>query len=349
MGSESAKPPAGRRVVFLTDGETDWYGDDYAIERQRWSPLGLELAAAGCTTEANVLKAVEGAEAVVSISVRVPVTARVIRALNRCRIIVRAGVGTNNVDLDESTTRGIVVTNVPDYCTADVADHTVALIMTLVRRIPFLDHFVRSGGWQYSVQFTGPVPRLSTMVLGLVGYGRIARVVAEQMRDRVKRMLAHDPHVSQEAADPCGVTMVSLDELLTQSDIISLHLPLTPETHQLIGRQELDRVKPVALLVNTSRGAVVDEHALAEALREGRLACAGLDVLAQEPLQSDHPLASLPNVVLTPHFAGYSESAKVDLRTSVASAVADVFLGRWPAHCVNPEVNPRYPLRESGQ
>jgi D-3-phosphoglycerate dehydrogenase len=344
MPNKTTDALAGGRVVFLTDGELDWYGDDYAVERQAWAPLGVTAASYGCRDENDVMAAVQEADVVVSISVRVPLTARVIATLERCRCIVRAGVGTDNVDLAAATEAGILVANVPDYCTADVADHTVALILALARRIPFLDRFVRSGGWQYSVQFTGPVPRLATLSLGLVGFGRVARAVASRMQGWVRMILASDPYVEQREALSYGVPLVSLEALLQTADIISLHLPLLPTTHRLIGAAELARIKPSAVLVNTSRGGVLDEVALACALREGRLAGAGLDVLDDEPLSPDNPLASLDNVILTPHFAGYSEAAKRDLRESVARSVSLILQRSWPPHVVNPTTVPRFSL-----
>jgi D-3-phosphoglycerate dehydrogenase len=337
------------KAVFLTDGETDWYGDNYAIEKARWSELGIETVACGCETEDEVLVAVCDADAIISISVRVPITGRVIHSLDRCRCIVRAGVGYDNIDLAAATKQNIVVNNVPDYCTADVADHTVAMILALVRRLPFLDRFVRGGGWQYSVQFTGPVPRLETLTLGLVGFGRIAREVTAKISPLVASVLAHDPYVDSKEAARRGVQMVSLETLLTDSDILSLHLPLLPATHHLIGAEQLALMKSLALLVNTSRGGLVDQEALASTLAEGRLAAAALDVLEVEPLRDDNPLAPLDNVLFTPHFAGYSESAKTDLRKGVAESVAAVFSGFWPSHVLNPEVALRLTLKDHPQ
>jgi D-3-phosphoglycerate dehydrogenase len=342
MSIDTTEALSGSRVVFLTDGELDWYGDDYTVERGVWAPLGVTVASHGPQDEDDVMAAARGADVVVSISVRVPLTARVIATLDRCHGIVRAGVGYDNIDLAAATEAGILVSNVPDYCTADVADHTVALILALARRVPLLDRFVRSGGWQYSVQFTGPVPRLSTLSLGLVGFGRIARAVASRMKEWVRMILAHDPHVNPTEALSYGVPLVSLEALLQTADIISLHLPLLPTTHRLIGAAELARVKPSAVLVNTSRGGVLDEDALAQALREGRLAGAGLDVLEDEPLSPDNPLASLENVILTPHFAGYSEAAKRDLRQSVARSVSLLLQRSWPPNVLNPTTVPRF-------
>ncbi len=329
---------SGFKAVFLTDGETDWYGDNYAVESALWSELGISSVAFGCKTEDEVLAAAHDADAIISISVRVPISGRVIRSLDRCCCIVRAGVGYDNIDLVAATERNIVVNNVPDYCTADVAEHTVAMILTLVRRLPFLDRFVRSGGWQYSVQFTGPVSRLETLTLGLVGFGRIAREVTAKISPLVASVLAYDPYVCDADMIQQGVQSVSLETLLSESDILSLHLPLLPATHHLIGQEQLALIKSSALLINTSRGGLVDQDALASALAEGRLAAAALDVLEEEPLSDDNPLASLDRVLFTPHFAGYSESAKTDLRKSVAESVAAVISGFCPSHVLNPEV-----------
>jgi D-3-phosphoglycerate dehydrogenase len=334
--AEESQHDQGELVAILTDGRADWYGDDYQLERELWEPLGLRVRTGCGDSETSVIEQGEGAGAIVSLGLRVPLTARVISCLSRCRVLVRSGVGAENIDVNAATTRGIAVCHVPDYCSADVADHTVALILALVRRVVLLDRFVRAGQWQDPVGVTGPVPRLGSLALGLIGLGRIGRLVLARMAPMVRRVVVHDPYASNEAAGACGVSLGPLDEVLAEADILSLHAPLTMETRHLIGRAQLARMKPGAVLVNTARGGIVDEAALVQMLSEGHLAGAALDVLEEEPPAADSLLLKLDNVIVTPHFGGYSEEAKRTLRARVAQAVADVMQGRWPADVLNP-------------
>jgi D-3-phosphoglycerate dehydrogenase len=340
-GAESGHR-AGGRVAIFTDGRPDWYGDDYRLERRVWEPLGLELWSGCGDRESTVIERAKEVDAIVSLGLHVPFTGRVIEHLDRCRVLVRSGAGVENIDVETATARGIAVCHVPDYCSVDVADHTVALILALTRCVVRLDRYVRAGRWQNPVGMTGPVHRLGSRALGLVGFGRVARQVAARMAPMVREVLAYDPYAGAEGAAACGVSLVPLDDLLSEVDIVSLHTPLTAETRHLIARAELACMKPGAVLVNTSRGGVVDEAALIEALREGRLTGAALDVLAEEPPAADSPLLKLDNVILTPHFAGYSEEALETLRTHVAQAVADAMQGRWPAGVLNPGVRARF-------
>ena len=333
-------------VVVLTDGRADWYGDGYQIERTLWEPLGLRVMSGCGDSEANVIEQGHAADAIVSLGLRVPFTATVIDRLDRCRVLVRAGAGTDNIDVGAATARGIAVCHVPDYCAPDVVDHTMALILSLVRRVVLLDRYVRAGRWRDPVRVTGPVHRLDSHKLGLVGLGRVGRLLAARMAPMVKQILVHDPYLSSDTAAAYQVQLVTLDRLLSEADIVSLHVPLRADTRHLFGRGQLARMKPGALLVNTSRGGVVDEAAVIEALKEGRLGGAALDVLEQEPPAIESPLHKLDNVIITPHFAGYSEQAKDDLRTRVAQAVANVMQGLWPADVIDSTVQPRFPLRE---
>jgi D-3-phosphoglycerate dehydrogenase len=330
--------------VAIVDAVHDW-GDDYAVERETWDPLGIALTKADCKTEANVIAVAREADVVITLGLETPISSHVIQGLSPCRLIARYGVGVDSIDVSAATARGILVTNAPEYCTAEVADHAVALILALARRVVGLDRFVRAGNWHGSIQFSGPVSRLSTLTLGLIGFGRIARLVARKMAGFVRTIVAHDPFVEQDLADGYGVQMVELDELLARADLISVHTPLLPTTHHLISAAQLARMKPTAYLINTSRGPVIDEIALIRALQTKRIAGAALDVVGSEPLAADSPLRTFNNVILTPHFASYSVEATQDLRTSVAQSVADVLEGYWPRHVVNPAVQPRFPLK----
>ena len=270
------------------------------------------------------------------------VTARVIAAGSRLQVIGRAGVGIDNIDVDTATERGVLVVNAPDGNTIAAAEHTIALMMSLARHIPQADASLHQGKWDRK-HFLGT--EVTDKTLGVVGMGRIGQQVARRGRGLEMRVLAYDPYVSAAHAERLGVTMCDLDELLAQADFITLHIPLTSATRNLIGKRELSRVKRGARLINCSRGGVVDEEALYEALEAGQLAGAALDVFAHEP-PFDSPLLHSPKVVVTPHLGASTEEAQVAVAVDVAQQVLDVLAGRPTAHPVNapfipPETQPQ--------
>jgi D-3-phosphoglycerate dehydrogenase len=289
--------------------------------------------------------AIRDADIILTTWIRFP--AEAIRALERCRLIVRYGIGVDTIDLTAATACGIVVGNAPTYCVTEVADHAAGLILGLTRRIPWLDRQVRSKGWAAAQQEIPGMRRLSTLTLGLVGLGKIGQRVARRMAPFGLRILGHDPYLSDEQIRARDATPAALDDLLGASDIISLHVPLSPQTRHLIDERRLGLLKPTAAIVNTSRGAVIDEAALIRALQDGRIFGAALDVLEQEPPAPDNPLLHMDpmRVILTPHFAASSEEVIPDLHREVAEAVAAVLDGRWPPSVMNPDVVPKQPLR----
>lgn len=271
-----------------------------------------------------------------------------ISRLTNCKVISRYGNGTDNIDVSHATSCGIIVTNVPHFCLSEVADHTIALLLGLARKLLIMDRSTRTGEWQARVN--QPVRRISGKVLGLVGFGRIAREIARRATAFDLRIVAADTRLDLEACARVGANPVSLAELLEVSDFISLHVPLIPDTFHLIGESELRRMKASAFLINTARGAVIDESALVKALKEGWISGAGLDVyegLAMfdaHPQIPDHPLFKMQNVILTPHSAGVSVESLEDLCHQGARHVVAVLKGTWPPHCVNPQVIPRISL-----
>lgn len=333
-----------RPQVVIVDSQIFNFGDDFARERAAWEAQGATVTLARCVTEDEVIAAAREADVIAYVGLYTPFTANVLAQLPRCRLIARFGIGVDSVDLAAATEQGIVVANAAEFCVPEVADHTCALLLDLARRITQLDRFVRGGNWAGGAGRFGPVVRLSTQTLGLVGFGRIARQVARNLTYILGPKLAYDPFVSQAQADPYGVRMVELDELLAQADYVSIHTPLLPQTRGLIGAAQLARMKASAYLVNTSRGPVVDEAALIEALRSGQIAGAGLDVFGHEPLADDSPLRTLDNVILTPHTAANSTESTADLRGAVAETVSRVLHDQWPRHVMNPQVTPRRSL-----
>jgi glyoxylate reductase len=304
-----------------------------ALERLRNE--GCELIHAkkyGPLTEAELLPQLAGIDAVLAGMDRYTAAVLGSKEAEQLKIISRWGVGYDAVDLSAAAERGIVVAYTPGLLNEAVADYTMALLLAVARRIAEGWHSLREGHWD-----SGWGPDIGGKTLGLVGCGGIGQAVAKRARGFDMRLLGYDPAPMPDA-ERLGIEFVSLDRLLAESDFVSLHAALTPETRGLIGEAELRRMKPTAYLINTARGAVLEEAAIARALRENRIAGAALDVFAVEPLPPGHPLHSVPNLLLTPHQAslGYESGAKVS--AAAVEAIMDLRGGRRPRHVANPNV-----------
>jgi len=290
---------------------------DLRIWETTLAAAGLDLVVAQCKTPEEVIAAAKDADALlVQWS---PITAAVIATLTRCRLIIRCGIGVDNVDLVAAKARGIPVCNVPDYGVREVAEHAVAFALALTRQLPSIDRRLRSGTWKIIPD--RPMPALHVATFATAGFGRIARTAHEMMRSFGCQRIAYDPYVTKEAMAAAGVAKVELDPLFAQADILSLHLPITPETKHFVSAARLAQMKPTALVVNTARGPLVDTVALAAALQAGTIAGAGLDVYEQEPPEKDHPLFACPTALLTSHVAWYSESSIPRLQQLAAEEV----------------------------
>jgi D-3-phosphoglycerate dehydrogenase len=289
-------------------------------ERAVLESAGLSLLSRyQCKTEDELIEAGREADAV--LVQFAPVTRRVIEAWPACKLIVRYGIGYDNIDVRAAEDAGIAVCNVPSYCLDEVADHTCALLLAGLRKILAFDRSIRKGDWNVE-KVARPMPRFSDSVLGLVGFGRIGARVAERMKPFGFQIMAYDPYLSEERAEQVGITKAdTLELLLSRADAVCLHSPLTEETTHIINETSLKVMKPTAWLVNTSRGALIDTHALAIALRCGTIGGAAIDVFEQEPLPADHPLRECENVILTPHAAYYSDSALLALQTQAAEEI----------------------------
>jgi D-3-phosphoglycerate dehydrogenase len=282
---------------------------------------GIDLVIHDCTTRAELVDHAADAEVVWLFGGSRILQDGNLAALPRCRAILRTGSGTDNVPVDEATRRGIVVANTPAAFSAGVSDHLIALLFAVVRHVAVLDRAIRAGRWEQARAL--PFHSVEGRTLGLVGFGHIAQMVARKLSGFKLDVLVYDPYAKTETLVAHGVRAAELDGLLAAADFVSLHCPLTPQTRHLIGERELRLMKPTAILLNTSRGPVIDEAALVHALREGRIAAAGLDVLESEPPRPDNPLLSLDNVVLTPHVAGYSANGiSLRWRYSVETVLA---------------------------
>jgi D-3-phosphoglycerate dehydrogenase len=259
-----------------------------------------------------------------------PITADVMAKMPRCRIIARYGIGVDTIDLAAATAAGIIVTNNPTYCIEEVAEHTMALLLACARKVALYDRLVRGARWE--VPPGKPMFRLAGRTLGLVGFGNIARQVAARAAAFGMKVIFADPFVAE------GAGKVELDEVLRESDFVSVHPPLTPQTRGMIGDDAFSKMKPTAFLVNCSRGPVVDTQALVRALDAGKIAGCALDTIDPEPLPDPHPLRGRENVILTPHVAWYSEQALVGLQAGAPGEVKRVLTGQWPLNVVNREV-----------
>jgi D-3-phosphoglycerate dehydrogenase / 2-oxoglutarate reductase len=302
------------------------------VARQVVGSVGAELKLATDSSSEAILQVATAADALLVTYAKI--TGDMIGQMTRCRIISRFGIGVDNVDLDAATAAGIVVTKVPDYCIDEVSDHAMALLLALARKIPGSSAQVHAGRWE--MKAVVPIHRLRGRILGLVGFGRIPQLVAPKARAFGLRVIVYDPFVQADVIARERVDQVDFDELLAQSDYVSVHTPLLPETRNLFSTGAFSKMKPGAYLINTARGPIVDEQALARALDAGQLAGAALDVMPTEPPVGS-PLLGRENVIITPHTSFYSEESLLELQRKAAEEVVAVLSGRRPRNAVNPQ------------
>ena len=326
--------------------------DTYPVEPQEVQALaqaGAELVCVEAQKPEQVLAAARDCDALLVVSSSLPTS--VVSQLTRCRTIARLGAGTDKIDVQEATRCGIVVSNVPDFCLGEQADHTMALLLSFARRLPYMQDAMRHGNWT-ARQHAG-VHRIEGKTLGLLGFGASAQAVARRAAGFGLQLLAwtRSPHKYADAAAQLGVKQVPLDELLGRCDFVSIHLPLTPQTRHLLGPNELSRLLPGAVLINTARGAIVDEAALVDCLQRRAIGGAaldvfeGIDVFAPPGPPMQHALLALDNVIATPHCAGSSVESSRESKIRGALHAAAVLSGHWPTHVVNPDVSPRFTLQ----
>jgi D-3-phosphoglycerate dehydrogenase len=313
---------------------TDCDHPSVEIEKKILSEINPELTLETCKTEEDVIAVASDADGI--INQYAPFTRKVIKSLNRCKIIARYGVGVDNIDVEAATENNIIVANVPDYCVDEVSTHAIALMLDCARWITLLDRKVKDKKWDFTL--AKPLFRTQGKTLGLFGLGRIARMVAQKASGFGFKVIAFDPYVSEANSK---IEMVALKRLLSDSDFLSIHVPLTDETKHFFGKDELRTMKKTAYLVNTSRGPIIDEKALYVALKEKWIAGAALDVMEKEPPDWEDPLLKLDNIIITPHISFYSEESYVELKTKVAESVRAVLKGELPRAMVNPQVTKR--------
>lgn len=264
------------------------------------------------------------------------INSEVIGKLKKCRVLARTGVAVNNIDVKEATKNNIYVTNVVTAQVDDVSNHAVAMLLTSVKKIPLLNNHVKDGNW--SLKIAQPIHKLAGRTLGLAGFGHIAKEVARKVKAFGINVIAYDPYVDQEVFDKFDVKKVEFEDLVTESDFISVHLPLNKTTKDMFGFKEFGKMKANMYIINTARGGIINEEALIDALDKNRIAGAGLDVLATEFPGKTHPLYKYPNVIITPHSAYYSEECVQDLQTMAANELVRVLSGEKPFSLVNKEL-----------
>jgi D-3-phosphoglycerate dehydrogenase len=312
--------------------------------------VNVELLVNPCSpesTEDEIISAVKDADAVVAQTTSISLSRKVISTLTKCRLISSIGVGYDYLDVDAATEYGILATNVPDASVREVSDHTMALLLACTRGVVRLNEVVRQGDWTAlaSPKVAEVWPKLSRLegqTIGLIAFGRLAKAVVPKAKGFGLRVIAYDPYVPQEEFSALDVEQVDLDRLLSESDIVSIHLPHTAETIKLLGMEQFKKMKPNACLVNTGRGATVDHEALHAALTQGLISMAAFDVTEPEPIPPDSPLLKLDNFIVTAHSAGISPQALEEIQRRPAKEIIRVIKGEWPVGLLNPEVKEKY-------
>lgn len=311
---------------------TDYTFPDLTLEQQILEAADCELTGRQCKTEDELIELCAEADGVITQFARV--NAKVIAAMKRARVIVRYGIGVDNVALEAAREHGIPVCNIPEYCLNEVADHTLAFILASTRQIvPHTAH-LRAGKWGMATPLAG-MKSLRDLTVGVIGFGRIGREVVQRLLPFKCAVLVFDPVVAPAEIEKAGAKAASFENILQTADVLTLHCPSTPGTRKLMNRDTIGKLKPGAILVNAGRGDLVDEAAVVEALGSGQLGAAALDVFEQEPIAADNPLLKAPNLILAPHIASVSSAAVRTLRETAAHLVVKALRGETLPNIVN--------------
>ncbi|MFC1903378.1 C-terminal binding protein [Chloroflexota bacterium] len=341
------KNAAGFKVVLplAVSGESEKYP-------QKFTKLGAEFAGQHCSSDEEFIALAKDADAVITVGSIRPVPRNVIENLAKCRLISNTQIGYDSIDTEAAAEQGILVTNVPDYCTEEVSDHAMALLLACARKTVRLNEAAKRGQWGLSAsgveiqsQVWPKMSRLQGQTFGLLGLGKVSRTLVPKAKGFQLRVIAYDPYVSPEVARQIGVELVDWKHLLRESDFISLHSALTPETKCIFNAEAFREMKPTACLINTARGGLVDEIALCQALKDGEIAMAALDVTDPEPPQSQNPLITMDNVIITAHSAFFSPTSEAERWHRPVEEVARIMRGEWPRALVNPHAKKKYIAR----
>ena len=325
------------KIITAASAAVAAAGDGYDYEMEALEGVDLEIVEGPVGNEDAFIAAAKDADAIYARGGML-ITKKIIACLTRCRVIALGSVGVDQVDVAAATARGIPVTNCPDTFIAEVADHAMALLLAGSRRLIEQDRMVREGRWREGRPALLKIPRLMGQTLGFIAFGHVARAVSIRAKAFGLRLMAYDPYIEEMVMHEHDVLPATLSEVLQQSDFVSMHAPATPEARGMLKEQHFKQMKKSAIFINTGRGPTVDETALTKALQEGWIAHAALDVLEQEPPNTDNPLLSMGNVTLSPHNASATARFDPARKRRVGQELALALAGKWPMSCVNPAV-----------
>ncbi len=318
----------------------------------KFRELGITFKGLPCASDDEFIALAREADVIITVGSIRPVPRKVIDNLQKCRLICNTQIGYDSIDTRAAAERGILVTNVPDYCTEEVSDHAMALILACVRKVVQLNEAAKRGEWGLSAKgeeiqnnIWPKMTRMQGQTLGLLGLGKVSRAIVAKAKGFQLRVIASDPYVSPEEAQQLGVELVDWADLLRQSDFLSVHAALTPETRHILNREAFKLMKPTAFLINAARGGLVDEAALYQALKDGEIAMAALDVTDPEPPDFQNPLLAMDNVIFTAHSAFFSPDSEAERWHRPVLEVGRVIRGEWPKALVNPQAKERYVAR----
>jgi len=333
-----------KKVVMTVPPSHVW---SRVADEEECRKIGGELYVIPCETDEELIAATQDAEVVIPLRLN----RKVISKLNKCKLIHNVGTGYDGIDVRAATDHAICVSFPGDYCSEEVSEHVMALILACARKLVRLDRAVRAGSWtvdkhseEYSkiLKIWSPTFRIKGQTLGIVGFGRIARLIVPKAKGFELRVTASDPYVPAEVFNQFGVESVTLDYLLGESDFVSINAAMTEENRHLMGIEKFRKMKPTAYFINCARAGLVDEEALYIALSKGYIAGAGLDLVEGESLSVDHPLLKLDNIIITPHSSYYSEYSNVEIKRRVYEQIGQILRGEWPTWLINPEVKEKF-------
>lgn len=317
--------------IVLVDKSSE-FGLDFSIQKQIIEQNGMEFCMEDCQTEEEIIEKCSDADAIMVIYKKI--TPKIIDSLKKCKVILRYGIGYDVIDVESATKNGIMVCNSPNHCIKEVATHTLAMILALCRKIVIYNEKVRNGDWAAKGGYQ--IHRLSERTLGFVGFGNIARQAAQYAEIFGFSMVAYDPYASEIAFEEFNVRKVSKDELFQKSDIISIHTPLLESTHHIINKESIEKMKDGVMIINTSRGPLVCEKDILEAVKSGKVAAAALDVIESEPITvKNHPLFETGNIIASPHAAYNSVEAEKEMMETLAWTAVKVLKEEYPQNIVN--------------